>query len=89
MSYDAKGLRFIPGLSEDTDKHIEVVDGHHVTVNKKRQVQIKICKDNGDPLIATFHNVLFTPDLCNIFFSIITLMNSGKTCLFIKGFCTV
>ena len=23
-------LGFIPGLLEDTDKHIEVVDGHHV-----------------------------------------------------------
>ena len=26
---------FIPGLLEDTDKHIEVVDGHHVTEKKR------------------------------------------------------
>ena len=26
---------FIPGLLEDTDKHIEVEDGHHVTKNEK------------------------------------------------------
>ena len=25
---------FIPGLLEDTDKHIEVADGHHVTAKK-------------------------------------------------------
>ena len=33
---------FIPSLLEDTDKHIEVADGHHVTEKQKRQVQIKI-----------------------------------------------
>ena len=26
---------FIPGSLEDTDKHIEFVDGHHVTAKKK------------------------------------------------------
>ena len=26
---------FIPGLLEDTDKHIEVADGHHVTEKQK------------------------------------------------------
>ena len=39
---------FIPGLLEDTDKYIEVADGHHVTENKKVQVQIKMCDDNGN-----------------------------------------
>ena len=32
---------FIPGSLEDTDKYIEVTDGHHVTAKKKGQVQIK------------------------------------------------
>ena len=26
---------FIPGQLEDTDKHIEVADGHHVTAKQK------------------------------------------------------
>ena len=26
---------FIPGLLEDTDKHVEVVDEHHVTAKQK------------------------------------------------------
>ena len=26
---------FIPGQLEDTDKHIEVADGHHITAGKK------------------------------------------------------
>ena len=38
---------FIPDSLEDTDKHIEVADGHHVTAKKKRKDQIKMCKDNG------------------------------------------
>ena len=32
---------FIPISLEDTDKHIEVEDGHHVTAKQKRKVQIK------------------------------------------------
>ena len=56
---------------------------------QKGQVQIEMCDNNGDPFIATLHNVLLAPDLCDRLFSIITLMNSGHTCLFHKGFCTV
>ena len=48
-----------------------------------------MCDDNGKPFIATLNNVLLAPDLCNRLFSIITLINSGHTCLFHKGFCTV
>ena len=44
---------FIPGSLEDTDKYIEVTDGHHVT-EKKGQVQIQMCDDNGKTFIATF-----------------------------------
>ena len=28
---------FIPGLLEDTDKYIEIADGHHVTAKQKGQ----------------------------------------------------
>ena len=80
---------FIPGSLEDTDKHIEIMDRHHVTAKQKGQVQIKICDDNVDPFITTLYNVVLAPDLCDRLFSIITLMNSGHTCLFYKGFCTV
>ena len=71
------------------DKYIEVADGHHVTAKQKGQVQIKMCDNHGDPFIATLHNVLLAPDLCDRLFSIIVLMNSGYTCLFRKGFFTV
>ena len=56
---------------------------------KKRQVRIKSCDDNRDPFITTLHNILLTPDLCNIIISINTLMDLGHTCLFHKGFCMV
>ena len=56
---------FIPGLLEDTDKHVEVVDEHHVTAKQKGQVRKKMCNDNRDPFIAMLHNVLLAPDLCN------------------------
>ena len=80
---------FIPGLLENTDKFIEVADGHHVTAKQKGSVRIKICDDNGKTFVATLYKVLLTPDLCDRLFSIIKLMNAGYTCLFHKGFCTV
>ena len=80
---------FIPGSLEDTDKHIEVPDGHHVTAKQKGQVRVKMCNNNRDPFIATLHNVLLAPYLCDRLFSIITLMNSGHNCLLHKEFCTV
>ena len=79
----------IPGSLEDTNKYIEVVDRHHVTAKQKYQVQIQMCNDNGNTFIATLHNVLLAPDLCDKFFSIVMLMNVGHTYLFQKGFCAV
>ena len=80
---------FIPGSLEDTDKYIEVADGHHVTAKQKGFLRIQMFDDNGETFIATLYNVLLAPDLCNRLFSIITLMNYVHTCLFHKGFCTV
>ena len=80
---------FIPGSLEDTDKFIEVADGHHVTVKQKVSVRIQMFDDNRETFIATLYNVLLAPDLCDRLFSIITLMNAGHTYLFHKGFCTV
>ena len=80
---------FISGSLEDKDKYIEVADGHHVTAKQKSQVQIKMCDDKGNPFIATLHNVLLAPDLCDKLISIITLTNSEHTFLFHKGFCTI
>ena len=80
---------FIPRSLEDTDKYIEVADRHHVTAKQKGQVRIKMCNDNGNPFIATLHNVILAPDLCARLSSIVTLMNSGHTCLFHKDFCTL
>ena len=79
----------IPGSSEDMDKYIEVADGHHVTAKQKGRVRIQMCDNNEDPFIATLYNVLLAPDLCDRLFLIITLMDSGHTCLFNKGLCTV
>ena len=71
----------IPGSLEYSDKHIEVADGYHVTAKQKGQLRIKICDNHGDPFIATLHNVLLAPDLCDRLFSIIKLINSGHTYL--------
>ena len=80
---------FIPGILEDTDKCIEVADGHHVTAKQKGQVQIQMCDDNGKTFIATLYNVLLAPYFCDRLFSIIMLKNAGHTCIFHKGFCTM
>ena len=53
----------IPGWLEDTDKHIEVANVHHVTAKQKGLARIKMCDDHGDPFIATLHNILLVPDL--------------------------
>ena len=82
-------LGFIPYALEDTDKYIEVVDGHNVTAKQNGQVQIKTCNNNGNNFIATLYNLILAPDLCNKLFSIITLINFGHTCLFQKGICMV
>ena len=57
---------FFSGSLEDTDK-------------QKCQVRIKMCDDHGDPFIATLHNVLLAPYLCDRLFSIIILINLGHT----------
>ena len=56
---------------------------------QKKQVRIKMCDDNRDNFIETLQNVILAPDLWDGLFSIITLMNSGHTCLFQKWFHTV
>ena len=48
-----------------------------------------MCDNNGNTFVTTLYNVLLAPDLCDRLFSIITLMNSGHTCLFHKEFFTV
>ena len=50
---------FIPGSLEDTDKYIEVADGHHVMAKQKGQVQIQMCDNNG----KTFINVMIENNL--------------------------
>ena len=63
---------FITGSLEDTDKYIEVANGHHVTAKQKGSVRIQVCNDNGKTFFTTLYNVLLAPDLCDILFSIIT-----------------
>ena len=48
-----------------------------------------MCNDNGDTFIATFHNVILAPHLCNRLFLVVMLMNLGHTYLFHKWFFTV
>ena len=72
---------FISGSLEDTDKLIEVADGHHATAKQKVSVRIQMCDDNGKKFVATLYNVLLAPDLCDILFSIIMLMNAGNICM--------
>ena len=73
---------FIPVSLEDTDKIIEVADGHHVTAKQKGSVRIQMCDYNRKTFVATLYNILLAPELCDRLFSIVTLMNAGYTCLF-------
>ena len=89
MAHDTRSFGFHSSIIKNTDKYIAVAERHQVTVNQKGQARIKRCDNNGKTFIATLHNVRLEPDLCDRLFSIITLMNSGHTCLFHKGFCTM
>ena len=80
---------FIPGLLEDTDKYIEVVEVNYVTAKQRLQVQIIMYNNNGNNFIAMLHDVLLAPDLCDRLFLIIKLIHLGHTYLFHKGFYTV
>ena len=82
-------MEFILGSLEDTEKFIEVADGHHVTAKQNNSLRIQTCDNNGKKFIATLYNVLLAPDLYDRLFSIITLTNAGHTCLFHKYFFTV
>ena len=82
-------LNLITGSLEDTDKYIEVADGHHATAKQKGQVQIKMCNNNRGTFIVILHNVILTSDLCNRLSSIFMSMNLVHTCLFHRGFCMV
>ena len=58
----------------ETDKYIKAADGNFITEKQTGSFQIKMCVNIGKPFIATLYNVLFTPDLCNQLFSIISQM---------------
>ena len=44
---------FIPVSLEDTDKFIEVADGHHITAKHKGPVRIQMWDDNGKKIYAS------------------------------------
>ena len=66
----------IPGSLVKIDKYIEVADGHFVTAKQTGLVQIKMCDNNGKLFIDTLYNIILSPDLCDLLFSIVTIMNS-------------
>ena len=49
---------FIPASLEDTDKYIEVTDGHHVTAKQKGQVRIK-CATITERLLLQHYTTYF------------------------------
>ena len=80
---------FIPGSIEDTDRHIGVSDGNHITDKQKGNVPIIMCDDKVDTFIAPLHKILIAQIKCDGLFSIIKFRNSVHTCLFHKGLCMV
>ena len=49
---------FVPGLLEDTDKHIKVLDGHNATAKQKGQVRIK-CATMTEILLSQRYTTYF------------------------------
>ena len=61
-------MDFVLGSLVETDKYIEVVDGHFVTAKQTGEVQIKTREYSGKPFIAMLYNLLLAPYLCACFF---------------------
>ena len=80
---------FILGSLVETDKYIEVADENFFTEKQTGEFEIKMCDDNGRPLIFTLYNVIFAPNLRDWILSIITLIHSGHNWLCHKGCYTV
>ena len=78
----------LPGSLVETDKCIEVSDGHFVTAKQTWQVQIDILDENGKHFIDMLYNLLLSPDLCYWLLKSITVINLGHKWPFHKGFCT-
>ena len=49
---------FIPGSLEDTDKFVEVPDGHNVTAKQKGSVRIQMCDDNRKCSLVPYYRHL-------------------------------
>ena len=45
-------LDWIPGSFEETDKYIEVVDGHFFKAKQTGEVQINVFDNTGKPSVA-------------------------------------
>ena len=54
---------FILGSFLETDKYIEVADGHLVTEKQTGEVQIKMRDNNGKPSVPKLYNVLLASNL--------------------------
>ena len=54
---------FIPGSLEDTDKFIEVADGHHVTVKKRVQYVYK-CSTKTEKLLSRRYKTSYWHQTC-------------------------
>ena len=50
---------FITGSLENTDKYIEVADGHHVTAKQKGQLGIEMCDDNTKKISSQHYTTYF------------------------------
>ena len=70
---------FLPRSLIETDKYFEVSNEHYITAKQTGKLRIRMHNNNGKPLIDTLYNVLFTPDLCDQLFYIITLIHLGHT----------
>ena len=55
---------FVPISLVETNKYIEFIDEHFVTVKQTGEVQINICDDNIKPFTAELYKVILAPELC-------------------------
>jgi hypothetical protein len=72
-------------VEEGLDLSVEVADGHIIKCTKVGKIKISMIDDDGIPMEAILHNVMYVPGLSRRLFSITTFAEHGHKAIVVKN----
>ncbi len=72
-------------MEEGLDLSVEVADGHIIKCTKVGKIKISMIDDNGIPMEAILHNVMYVPGLSRSLFLITTFAEHGHKAIVVKN----